>query len=254
MTRFVRLYRHLRSETGGLALVEFALGAPLVLLAGGWCTELSYYGLCQLNISQYALSLADNASRVGQVASNGVSTLRETDLNDVLQATKVQGDGLDLTTNGRIILSSLENVTQDYDNAPTQRIHWQRCIGLKQGDGYDSSYGGPTSKKTAGTAAPAGYVAGTDDQYAGVAAPTGMGDAGAKVVAPKDSGVMFVEINYEYKPIFGSMYMKPTRIHYIASFMVRDNRDFERISNPNPTATASTCDLYSPGPLTLNKF
>ncbi len=36
-----------------------------------------------------------------------------------------------LNPGGRIIVSSLENVQQSYDTQPVQRIHWQRCIGLR---------------------------------------------------------------------------------------------------------------------------
>jgi len=118
-----RRARMLREHDGGLALLEFALALPVVLFTGGYGIEISNYALVQLNISQFALNLADNASRVGVVSSNGVSTLRETDINDVLQATKMQGDPIKLTTYGRITLSSLEYVAQDYDKTTTQRIH-----------------------------------------------------------------------------------------------------------------------------------
>jgi len=258
MIRFLRnLPRRLRKDDGGLALLEFALALPVILFAGGYGIEISHYALVQLNISQFALNLADNASRVGVVSSNGVSTLRETDINDVLQATKLQGDPIKLTTYGRITLSSLENVAQDYDKTTTQRIHWQRCIGVKSGAGYDSSYGATATAAnlvTEGNAAPDGYTASADDKYAGVATATGMGDTGAKVMAPADTGVMFVEINYDYQPFFGTLFIAPSKIHYIASFVVRDNRDFTQISNPSPAATASTCNLYNAGPTTINKY
>lgn len=148
---------------------------------------------------------------------------------------RYQGDGIDLTTNGRIILSSLENVQQSYDTAAVQRIHWQRCLGTKSGTGYDSTYG--TTTTAAGTTATL--------TNAGSTATTGMGDTGAKVQAPGDSGVMFVEVNYLTKPLFGTWLTSPARIHYVASFIVRDRRDFAQIYNPSPTATRMTCDKYT---------
>lgn len=236
----------------GLALTEFAIAFPILLAAGGYGVELSHLAICHLSISQYALNLADSASRVGVVASNGVSQLRETDINDVLQATKIQGADLQLTTNGRVTLSSLEFVAQNYDKTALQRIHWQRCIGLKSGTGYDSSFG--TAKITAGADAPLNYQASSNDQYAGATASSGMGPTGSAVTAPSDSGVMFVEINYEYQPLFGDMFVSPTKITYIASFIVRDNRDFSQITNPYPSATPSTCDLHTTGPKTLKSY
>ena len=132
-------------------------------------------------------------------------------------------------------MSSLENVQRSFDAAPKQRIHWQRCIGLKSGFKYDSAYGTTTS--TAGTDATVGN--------AGTLAPAGIGDTPDLVQAPANGGVIFVEVNYDYKPIVGQWLFGAARIHYIASFIVRDNRDFAQIYNPSPTATRATCDLYT---------
>ena len=235
------LLHRLRGDTGGLALLEFAFTLPLVLAIGGWGVELSNLALVNLRISQYALNLADNASRVGQDASGGVTDLREVDANDALQGAKLEGAAINLTTRGRVTLSSLENVQQSYDAARVQRIHWQRCIGAMSGVGYDSTY--------PATAPFVSSSAGSDGTQAnaGVPAPNGMGDAGFQVKAPNDSGVMFVEVNYLYKPLFGSIYLgsAPRIIHYTASYIVRDNRSFVQVYNPSPNATASTCDKHS---------
>jgi len=227
--------RRLRADRKGLALLEFAFSLPLVLGIGAYGIEVANLAIINLRISQIALTLADNASRVGTYSSLSSQQLREVDINDVLQAARYQGDGIDLTTNGRIILSSLENVQQSYDTAAVQRIHWQRCIGLKRGTGYDSSYG--TTSASAGTTA--------TSANAGTAAASGMGDAGAMVMAPSGAGVMFVEINYLTQPLFGGWLTSPARVHYIASFVVRDRRDYSQVYNPSPTATRSTCDLYA---------
>ena len=228
----------LRRDTSAVALTEFAFALPILLTIGMFGVEESNIALTNLRVSQYALALADNASRVG-VASSSASTvqqLREVDINDVLQGTRLQGTNIKLTIYGRVTLSSLENVQQlKYDTtAPVQRIHWQRCIGLKAGTGYDSTYG----------AAPA--TAGTDDTSAnaGPAVPTGMGDANAKVTAPAGSAVMFVEINYDYQPLFTNL-LGTRKIHYIASFIVRDNRDFSQVYNPVTAAPVSNCSLHA---------
>ena len=234
----------LKRDRSGLALLEFGLTLPLVLAVGGWGIELSNLALCNLRVSQYALNLADHASRVGQDVSGGVSNLREVDINDVLQGAKLEGASIDLTTRGRIIVSSLENVRRTYqdgtsDTGAKQRIHWQRCLGMMSGAGYDSSYPAvaPFVSITAGSD--------TTQANAGVDAPNGMGDATALVKAPNESGVMFIEVNYQYRPLFGSLYITPRIIHYVASFIVRDNRLFNQIYNPSPTATAMTCDKHT---------
>lgn len=257
LSRLARTQRRLARDTSGLALLEFAFSLPLVLMIGLYGIETANQALVNLKISQIALNLADNASRVGLInGSTSVEQLREIDLNDVLQAARSQGEGIQLTTRGRITLSSLENV------GGVQRIHWQRCIGLKQGIGYDSSYGVASNTGTSKTGpydptagvntatAPADNSASHPGSVAvgganGVTL-SGMGDdAKSAVTAPLNGGVMFVEINYEYKPVVGTWLFGPARIHYIASFIVRDNRVFGQVYNPLPIATRSTCDLYS---------
>lgn len=254
-----RSLRSLAHDRSGLALLEFALSLPIVMALGAYGLEISNLAMLNMRISQIALTLADNASRVGTFSSLSVMQLREVDMNDVLQAARYQGAGINLTTNGRITLSSLENIQQASDTAPVQRLHWQRCVGLMKGTGYDSSYGISATSATSTTAT---YSGGTYDPTAGVdtntsssvdnssshpgsLAPTGMGDANQKVMAPAASAVMFVEINYLTKPLFGTWLTAPARLHYAASYIVRDKRDFTEIYNPSPTTTAMTCNLYT---------
>lgn len=229
LARIARTPGRLARDTSGLALLEFAFSMPIVLMIGLYGIEIANQALVNLKISQIALNLADNAARVGLISGANIEQLREIDMNDVLQAARNQGAGIGLTTNGRITLSSLER-----DSSGTQRIHWQRCIGQRSGTNYDSSYG--TTTTTAGTD--------TTPANAGTTTPSGMGDAGSQVNAPTNGGVMFVEVNYQYQPVIGNWLFGTSRIHYVASFIVRDNRDFAQIYNPSPTAVRATCNLY----------
>jgi hypothetical protein len=231
--------RRLAGDRSGTALTEFALALPLVLAVGCWGIELSSVALCNLRVSQYALNLADNASRVGLDGGGGVTSMRETDVNDVLQGAKLEGAAINLTTNGRITLTSLENVQRSFsdggsDSARVLRVHWQRCLGAKSGTGYDSTY--PT----------VGPAAGSDGTRANAGLTvTNYGPSANPITAPNDTGVMFVEVNYLYKPLFGTIYMNPQIVHYVASFVVRDNRSFVQVYNPSPAATPSTCDKHT---------
>lgn len=230
------LLRRLARDTSGVAMLEFAFSLPIVLAIGLYGLEVANFAMVNLKVSQIALTLADNSSRVGAATSAlTVTQIREVDMNDVLQAARYQGKSLNLTTYGRITVSSLENVQQTYDTAPVQRIHWQRCLGLKSGTNYDSSYG--TTTTTAGTDATSGN--------AGTTTTTGMGDAGSKVNAPSGSGLMFVEVNYDYQPLISTYFLGTRRMHYLASMIVRDNRTFTQIFNPSPTATKATCDVHA---------
>lgn len=237
-----QVVRRLGRDERAAALIEFAFTLPLLLAVGCWGVELSSFALANLRVSQYALNLADSASRVGtnDLVNGGITDFREVDANDVLQGARIEGAALNLTTNGRITLTSLENVQQTYDkNGPVQRIHWQRCLGARGGandPGFDTSY--QTVSTTAGQD---GTQANAGVQVANY------GPASAPVSAPLNTGVMFVEINYYYQPLFGTVYMNPRIIHYVASFIVRDNRSFVQIYNPSPTTTGSTCDLHTKG-------
>lgn len=220
------------SNTSGLALTEFAMAFPVLMALGMYGIDTANLALTNLKLNQIALNLADNASRVGVNGTLGIQQMREVDVNDILQGAKAQGASINLTTNGRIILSSLERDTSD-----VQRIHWQRCLGLKSGAAYDSHYG--TTAVADGT---------TATGNAGTLAPSGMGETGAKVNAPLDTttttGVMFVEVNYRYTPIF-SWLSGASDLRFVASYLVRDSRDFKQIYNPSPSATRLTCNLYS---------
>ena len=234
-----RTLARLKLDRRGTSLMEFALAMPLLLTLGGFGIENAILALTSMRISQAALQLADNASRIGVTPGNtSIYQLREGDINDVLQGARLFGSGTKLTTYGRVTLSSLENIQQGYDSAPVQRIHWQRCIGAKNGSSYDSSYG--TTSTTAGTS--------STFMNAG-SASNGMGDSPV-VTAPPGSGVMFVEVNYYYRPLFGNLFMKPTKLHFVASLIVRDRRDFSQIYNPTtpagtPQPVPSTCDKYA---------
>jgi hypothetical protein len=236
----------LRCDRSGLAMLEFALSLPFFLAFGLFTIDLTRLSLAHLKVSQIALNLADNISRMGTTTQ--VQQLREVDVNDAFEAVRDQGAPIQFTARGRIILSSLEN------GVDGQRIHWQRCVGMKSGAGYDSGYGNATPYATAGSYSSSVSRASTPK---GLSVPTGMGETGARVLAPPSSGVMFVEANYEFRPLFGSMFgwtsFGNSRIHYLASFIVRDNRDFGAtaavgmplLMNPNPAATRATCDLYT---------
>ena len=208
-------------------MLEFALALPVVLPIGLYGIELANYSMVQLKLSQTAMALADNASRVGVDTGLATQQIREVDVNDILQGARLQSGGIDLTTNGRVILSSLETT----GTIPRQYLHWQRCVGLKSGSTFDSSYGEE------------GDGANWWDFF------QGMGESGEPVTAPVGSAVMFVEINYQYQPLISKYFLGEPHLHVVSSFIVRDNRDLGAgLTNPNPSVPASkksTCDRYS---------
>jgi hypothetical protein len=213
----------LRQHRGGLAVLEFGLALPIVLPVGLYGIEVSNYALVQMKLSQMALTLSDNASRVGVDNTLNMQELREYDVNEVLQGVRLQGANLDIGRRARITLSSLE-----VNAKGGQYIHWQRCLGEKSGTGYDSSYGNEGDGANSATSF------------------TGMGESGAKVTAPPGAAVMFVEMNYDYKPLVSGYLVGTSKMKFVASFIVRDDRDLSKsVTNPSPESTPMTCDLHA---------
>lgn len=212
--RTLRRARKLLRDKSGIAVIELAICLPPLLYMGMYGLELMNLAAVNLEVSQIALSLADNASRLGQTDNSGVApTITESDIDSVMTGALKQGDSLDVATNGKIILSSLEKdkVTGK------QYIHWQRCRGDLD---KVSAYGNDSTKN--------GINGGNI---------TGMGSGTQKVTATSDddTAVMFVEVYYKYQRLFGDFFLTDNRvIHREAAFLIRDDRDLAHDSNGSP--------------------
>jgi Flp pilus assembly protein TadG len=217
----MHLIHKLRRDERGMAAIEFAMSLGAVVTLGVYGTEMSNLALAHLKVSQVAIGLADNMSRVGLKSSLAQQQLRESDINDALVGAQVQGQNWGLGTQGRITVSSIQLNAQN-----GQWIKWQRCLGMMAGAGWDSSYGGEDTGSV-GTS------------YAG------MGPPGSEVTAPPGSQVIFVEINYDYKPVVNFGLNTARKLTYLASMVVRANRDPTQVYNPNPTSTKMSCDKHT---------
>ncbi|MEM8918856.1 MAG: hypothetical protein AAGE37_08350 [Pseudomonadota bacterium] len=202
----------------GLALTEFAYALPIFTGLGMFGLETANLTLTSLRVSQAALNLSDNASRMGQAIANSTSrTVYESDVNQMLTGLGLQAGDIEILDRGRVILSSLERNGDD-----GQWIHWQRCKGKAN---YQSAYGAEDTGAT-GSSFP------------------GMGETGNEVTASAGTGVMFVEIIYEHEPLFGDLFYKDKIIRHEAVFNIRDNRNLTPgvVDDGEP---AATCDLYT---------
>lgn len=199
--RWRRLGRLLRNNRG-TSLIEFAMTFPLISVMGMYGIELAYMASVNMQISQIALQVADNASRLEQTNNNTVApTVTEVGIDSVMTGAIKVGERFNFTQNGRIILSSLER-----DPATgKQFIHWQRCAGSLM---VPSAYGNDTNNN-------------------GLNGTTlnGMGSGATKIQAASGVAVMFVEVIYDYQGIFGTLFVENTRFRQEASYIVRDIRD-----------------------------
>lgn len=213
-----------RRDNSGMAVVEFALSLPFVVLVTMSAAELTNYTTTKMRVSQLALQIADNASRIGTGTVLSNKTISEKQINDLLTGANIQAGRLGLFTNGRVIISSL----QPGSAANTYVVKWQRCKGAKNV---------ATSYHTAGATQRSSDPANAANPY--------------KVTPPSDGAVMFVEINYTYQPLIGSRFNplpNSTGIKETAAMTVRDNRDYaggtDGIYNTE-NVTRSLCTTYS---------
>lgn len=210
--RLIRSAGRLRHDRSGLALLEFAIVFPVLLTLSLTGAEITNFITTKMQVSQLALMLADNAARMGIGSPLAAKTISEVDINDLFVGANLQSGSLDLRTNGRVILSDIE---QDPANAGRFQIKWQRCYGLKTTHG--STYGTAPSNNLAG-----------------------VGPATRQVGAQDNSATMFVEVYYVYKPLVSASLVPSATIIEIASMAVRERRDLSTIVKPTGVI-ASTC-------------
>ena len=213
--------QRLWKSTSGIAATEFAIVLPFLLGAGLMGLDLANRAIVQMQVSQLAMHIADNASRIGDTSTLQDRKIYEADLNDLFRGAQIQGGSrIDLFRHGRVIVSSLEVVPGTEDQ---QYIHWQRCLGSKN---HISGYGLEGDGLDGGLA--------------------GMGPPGEEVWAFADDAVIFVEIAYDYQSLVGATFGFSSEINVTASFTVRDDRDLSQIyqrdaTDPDPIAS---CSIY----------
>lgn len=209
-----KLAAALAKDRSGLALLEFAFAAPILLLMVLGGAELANYTTTRMRVSQIALQIADNAARMGNGPQMSAKTITETDVADVFIGGNMQSGKLDLKTNGRVILSDLEPVASP-NTTNKYKIGWQRCYGDKT---RASSYG-----------------------RSGDTNLDGMGPPTQLVTAQDDNATMFVEVYYVYKPLVASVYAPSLTMTETASMPVRDRRNLTTGIDPSSGAPAMTC-------------
>lgn len=220
--RPISALKRLARNVSGVAMTEFALGAPVLMLAGLYGVEQANFVLVNMKINQLAMHLADNASRVGDTSQLKNRKIYESDIDDVIVGAQIQGGkSANIYDFGRVFISSLE-----VNSNGKQYIHWQRCRGAKV---VASSYGKEGDKVT------------------------GMGPKGGEITAEPGDAVIFVEVRYTYQPLIAGSIVANKEIKAIAAFNVRDSRDLTQIYQRNPAKPdpVQDCSLYK-GAVTIS--
>lgn len=215
MTRAPVLLARLRRDKSGVAAIEFALTAPVVLSMFLVGAEVMNSAIVQTRVDQLAMHVADNASRIGQDSALSLKQISEMQINDLLTGANLQMGKLDLLHRGRVVVSSLEPIATPTNPTGKFKIRWQRCYGEKA---FSSAYG----------------VQGTTDL-------TAVGPPNQQVTAVPDGGAtIYVEVAYNYRPLISGKLIPSTATvrKSVASMVVRDDRDFVG-------PTGSTTGIYN---------
>ncbi|WP_179187233.1 TadE/TadG family type IV pilus assembly protein [Sphingomonas sp. TZW2008] len=192
-------------------MIEFAIVLPVLLTLILYGIELANYVIVRQQVSQLAQQVADNASRIGVQEVLRNRPITEGQINDLFVGADLQAGNLNLSNNGRVILSSLV-VNSDGG----QWIQWQRCYGRFA---HASTFGNEGDGATGKTL-------------------TGMGPTGSQVQAMNKVPLVFTEIALSYKPVISSRWAPSSIISEYASFYVRDDRDTSAIQNSNDDPVA----------------
>ena len=197
----LRRLASLSRREDGVAMVEFAVAAPvlLVLILGG--LELANYALAHLKVNQVAMTVADNAGRIP-------TSVDEANIYEVFAGADVLGSDLSLRDHGRVVLSSLQD-NKGNGGDRGQMIHWQRCWGeLDVAPAYGREGNGRSDSSMA----------------------RGMGGGRNRITAAENTAVMFVEVTYDYQPLVGPGWLDVDRIRHESAFNVR-GRQNQNIGN-----------------------
>jgi len=204
-------------DTSGLAMLEFAFTAPVMLLIGMAGMETANLAIAHLQVSQIAMLVADNASRVRE-------SIDEADIREIFTGAHLTGDAIDFSPRARIILSNLEENGQTGSDAG-QWIRWQRCYGGNTS--YASSYGNENDGKL-------------DSSLA-----AGIGPVGNKISATSSTAVNFAEVIYDYEPLISDRFFGNTVIRYESAFVARE-RDDHAMKNASSISSSQLwkCNVY----------
>jgi Flp pilus assembly protein TadG len=225
-----RIAASIRRDQSGMALVEFAMAAPIFLALGMSAVEIANFSIVSMRISQIGMNVADNISRAGVLTSGSTQQLLESHVEDTFEGARIQGSPISFRERGRVIVSTLQ---RNASNA--QWIAWQRCYG--QGN-FTSSYG------LAGTGRTVNTFTGMGPSGDQIASP-GSGAVPSAINSTASTGVIFVEIFYTYRPIvdpvastmqYFGLRLNNQTIRYKQAFIVRNPRQMGNSAVTAPTA------------------
>ncbi|TCP67825.1 hypothetical protein C8J43_103469 [Sphingomonas sp. PP-CE-1G-424] len=216
MTHFNALIRRFRSDVRGLALIEFAITAPVLITLGLAGAEVTNMAVAVMRVNQISTAISDNVARVRD-------SIDEADVNEALLSAKFIGGGINFGPNGRVVVSSVEPNGQAGTKAG-QYIRWQRCTGALNVADSQPRYG-----------AEGKGLADASLQY--------MGAATRQIAPGAGSALIFVEVSYKYQPLVSARFFGTPVLRSESVYNVRERNT--QVLGAAPGTTASVCTTYA---------
>lgn len=197
-----RLLAALRRDRRGLAMLEFALIAPMFLATALTTLELGYYVLANNRVQRLASMTADLVAQSG----TGETGATEGQIYDLFSAIDLTARPFDIRNHGRVIITGIRGTDADKNNVVENTILWQRFDG-----GYASAV----------------PLVGCNEVTTTATLPNNR-------VLPLDEILFHVQITYEYQPIFSrtpmDFFSMPTRFTRTTMFRARS----KEFTTPTP--------------------
>jgi Flp pilus assembly protein TadG len=216
MTRLHALARRFCDDVRGLALIEFAISAPVLITLGLAGAEVTNMAVAVMRVNQISTAISDNVARVRD-------SIDESDVNEALLSAKFIGTGIAFNANGRVVVSSVEPNGKDAPNNG-QYIRWQRCTGALNTVDSQPKYGTQGKGQSDSTL-----------PY--------MGSSTRQIVAGPGSALIFVEVTYRYQPLVSSRFFGTPTLRSESVYNVRE-RNTQVLATVAGT-TASVCTTYA---------
>jgi len=216
MTRLHACMRQFRSDVRGLALVEFAITAPILITLGLAGAEVTNMAVAVMRVNQISTAISDNIARVRD-------SIDEADVNEALLSAKFIGTGINFNANGRVVASSVEPNGQTGTTAG-QYIRWQRCTGALNVTDSQPKYG-------------------IEGKGLNNASLPYMGASTRKIVAGSGSALIFVEVTYKYQPLVSARFFGTPVLRSESVYNVRERNS--QVLGTVAGTTASVCTTYA---------
>lgn len=178
LKRARRFLKRLLANAAGMAMTEFALMSPILIVGGVTGLEYINFVLSRQKVERLAATTADLFAR-NQIPPT------ESQVLDIFKAVNLVGSPFDLKQHGRVIVTGVIGTKDFSENPPVveNRVVWQRCSG--ELDGRSSAHGSEWT---------------TTSNYADGPAV----DLPNNIVLAQTDMAIVAEVFYEYKPLINA--------------------------------------------------